>query len=78
MKKTKYKVINTGKKPEEVIRERVKEGIVQETGIYKYLGIVINQSGNLKDHILELNRKCKISGAVWCNLGKTPGRKRRN
>ena len=37
LKKTKYMVINTGKEPEEII-ERVKEGIVQETGIYKYLG----------------------------------------
>ena len=51
---------NTGKEPEEVIEERVKEGIVQETDIYKYLGMIINKSGNLKDHILELNRKCKV------------------
>ena len=29
-KKTKYMVINTGKEPEEVTEERVKEGIVQE------------------------------------------------
>ena len=35
LKKTKYMVINTGKEPEEII-ERVKEGIVQETDIYKY------------------------------------------
>ena len=60
LKKTKYMVINTGKEPEEVIEERVKEGIVQETDIYKYLGMVINKLGNLKDHILELNRKCKV------------------
>ena len=37
LKKTKYMVIHTGKEPEEII-ERVKEVIVQETGIYKYLG----------------------------------------
>ena len=49
-----------GQKPEEIIEERVKEGIVQETDIYKYLGIVINKLGNLKDHILELNRKCEV------------------
>ena len=60
LKKTKYMVINTGKEPEEVIEERVKEGIVQETDIYKYLGMVINKLGNLKDHILELNRKCEV------------------
>ena len=59
-KKTKYMVINTGKEPEEVTEERVKEGIVQETDIYKYLGMVINKLENLKDHILELNRKCEV------------------
>ena len=60
LKKTRYMVINTGKEPEEVIDERVKEGIVQEVDIYKYLGMVINKSGNLKNHILELNRKCEV------------------
>ena len=53
-------VIDTGKKPEEVKEERVKERIVQETDIYKYLEMVINKLGNLKDHILELNRKCEV------------------
>ena len=53
-------VINAEKEPEEVIEENVKEGIVQETDIYKYLGMVINKLGNLKDHILELNRKYKV------------------
>ena len=42
------------------IEERVNEGKIQETDIYKYLGMVINKLGNLKDHILELNRKCKV------------------
>ena len=60
LKKTRYMVINTGKEPEEVIEERVKEGIVQEVDIYKYLGMVINKSGNLKNHILELNRKYEV------------------
>ena len=40
--------------------ERVKEGIVQETDTYKYLGMAINKLGNLEDHILELNRKCEV------------------
>ena len=57
LNKTKYMVIKTGKGQEEVIEERVKEGIVQETDIYKHLGLVINKLGNLKDHILGLNRK---------------------
>ena len=51
-KKTKYMVINTGKELE--------EGIIQETNILKYLQNVINKSENLKDHILELNRKCEV------------------
>ena len=59
-KKTKYMVINTLKEPEEVIEEREKEEVVQETDIYKYLGMVINKSGNLKDHILELNIKFEV------------------
>ena len=53
-------VINTRKEPEEVIEERLKEGIFQETNIYKYQGMVFNKSGKLKDHKLELNRKCEV------------------
>ena len=61
-------VINTGKEPEEAIEERVKKGIVQETDIYKYLGLVVNKVGNLKDRILELNRKCEvINGEITAN-----------
>lgn len=52
--------INTAKEPEEEIEEIVKEGIGQETDIYKYLGMVINKSGNLEDHILELSRQCEV------------------
>ena len=58
--KAKYMVINTGKELEEVTEEKVKEGIVQEIDIYKYLGMVINKSENLKYFILELNRKHKV------------------
>ena len=43
LKKTKYMVIKTWKEPKEVIEERVKEGVVQETDIYKYLGMVFNK-----------------------------------
>ena len=35
LKKTKYMVSNTKKEPEELVEEKVKEGIVQETDIYK-------------------------------------------
>ena len=60
LKKTKYMVINTGKEPEEIIEERVKEGIAKETDIYKYLGMVFNKLENLKNPMLELNRKCEV------------------
>ena len=59
-KKTKCMVINMGKEPEEVIEERLKGEIVQESDIYKCLGMVINELGNVKDHILELDRKCEV------------------
>ena len=52
-------VINTGKEPEEAIEERVKEGVVQDRNMYKHLRMVINKSENLKNHILDLNKKCK-------------------
>ena len=42
LKKTKYMVINTRKEPKEIIEDRVKERIVPETDIYKYLGLVMN------------------------------------
>ena len=37
-------VINTRKKPEQAMQEKVKEGIIQETDIYKYLGMIINKT----------------------------------
>ena len=57
------------KEKEEAIEERVKEGILQETDIYKYLGMVINKSGNLKYHILELNRKCEVINREISTVG---------
>ena len=70
LKKTKYMVINTRKEPEEAIEERVKEEIVQKTNIFKCLGMVINKSGNLKDNILELNRKCEVINRETIGTGE--------
>ena len=39
LRETKYMVINTGKKPKKAKEETVKERVVQETNMYKYLGI---------------------------------------
>ena len=58
-----------GEEPEEVIEERVKEKIVQETEIYKYLEMVINKSWNLKDHILELNKKFEVINREISSVG---------
>ena len=60
LRQTKYMVINTGNEPEEAIEEIVKVGIAQKAAIYKNPEMVINKSGNLKDHTLELNRKFKV------------------
>ena len=39
LRETKYMVINTGKKLKKAKEETVKERVVQETNMYKYLGI---------------------------------------
>ena len=39
------------------ISEQVKAGNIQRTKKYKYLGITINEEGNLKGHIEELKQK---------------------
>ena len=50
-------------------RKSVKEGIIQEADMYKYLRMVINKLGNLKDHILELNRKCEVINSEISAIG---------
>ena len=63
-------VITTGKELEKAIEEKAKEGIVQETDVYKYLRVVIDKSGNLKDHILELNKKCEVINREMSAIGE--------
>ena len=62
-------VINTGREPRAAIEEIVKEGTVQETDIYKYLGTAMNKSGNLKDHILVLNTKSEVISREISGIG---------
>ena len=62
-------VINTGREPRAAIEEIVKEGTVQETDIYKYLGIAMNKSENLKDHILVLNKKSEVISQEISGIG---------
>ena len=55
-------IIRTGREKDELIVESVKNGVVQEATEYKYLGLWINQEGNL---ILHLEKKGnQIKGQV--------------
>ena len=55
--KTKIMIVRTGKGEVEQIQERVHQGTVLETDKYKYLGMIINTEGNLKDHMQEMWQK---------------------
>ena len=59
LSETKYMVVKTDKEKEEHISEQVKSGNIQRTKKYKYLGITINEEGNLKGYIEELKQKCE-------------------
>ena len=51
LEKTKYMVIQTGTEPHEKITEQVKAGEVQQTREYQYVGVWINEKGNLSKHL---------------------------
>ena len=57
LKKTRYMIMKTGKEVEENIVETVKAESIQRTENYKYLGIEMNEEGNLKGHMEYLRRK---------------------
>ena len=46
-------IVRTGKGEVEQIQEIVQQDTVLETDKYKYLGMVINTEGNLKDHHIQ-------------------------
>ena len=52
--KTNIVVIKTGKGITEKIEEEVRAAKVKETDQVRYLGMVINSEGNLKDHIRQV------------------------
>ena len=62
LKKTKYMIMKTGREKEEKIEENVKEGVVEETDEYKWLGLLLSKEGNLLLHIK--NKKKKMKGQV--------------
>ena len=50
-------VIQTGTEPHEKITEQVKAGEVQQTSEYQYVGVWINEKGNLSKHLQFLKEK---------------------
>ena len=56
IEKTKYTVMETGKEEEEEIEEEVERGKVEKTDEYKYIGLWLNEEGDLKTHIEEKNK----------------------
>ena len=67
--KTKYMIIHTGKDTPEIIDEQVKQGSVEETKEYPYVGLWINQNGNLSSHIQCIKQKVKSSLTELMNTG---------
>ena len=56
-KKSKYMVIKSGKDKEEKVNERIKDGEIEKTDEYKYLGNWINERNNVKRQIKEKKSK---------------------
>ena len=50
-------IMNSGKLGDGEFKESIKVGIVERTTVYKYLSITVNEEGNLKDHIKEMEKK---------------------
>ena len=63
LKKTKIMIVKIGNGKVEQIQERVQQVTVLETDEDKYLGMVINTKGNLKDHIQEMRQK-----SIQCSI----------
>ena len=52
-------MVKTGKEREEILQEKIKSRVVQKTETYHYLGITINEKGNLEQHIEVIEKKCE-------------------
>ena len=59
LKKTKYMVLKTGREEEETIEEKVKEGVVQKTDEYEYLGFFLDEHANCMHHIEKKGKDIK-------------------
>ena len=69
-------VVRRRKEKVEQIDEKVQQSTVLETDKYKYLGMVVNTEGNLKDYMQELGQKKEKSKNA--TGAEKSGRNRRN
>ena len=53
LKKTGYMIVKTGHANNQEIIEEVKAGKIERTMTQKYLGIIVNEKGELENHIKE-------------------------
>ena len=68
LKKTKYMIVKTERKEEE-INEKVKAGIIQRTVTCKSLGMTMSTDGQLAEQIKELNSRCDTINREICTIG---------
>ena len=75
LEKTKYMTVKTGHVNNQEITEEVKVGKMERTTTQKYLGIIVNEKGDLEDHIKEkTNSATKIFAQIMtigsqCRVG---------
>ena len=69
LEKTKYLVVKTGYDSPEAVEEYVKQGKVQQTQEYQYVGIWINEKGNLSTHLKFLEQKARSNMKELLNIG---------
>ena len=67
LKKTKYMIVKTGHVNKKETTEEVKAGKIKRTMTQKYLGIIVNEKGDLEDHIKE---KTKSAAKFWLKSGQ--------
>ena len=73
LKKTKYMIVKTGHVNNQEITEEVKVGKIERTMTQKYLGIIVNEKGDLEDHIKEKTKSAtKILAQIMtiCSQGR--------
>ena len=66
LEKTKYMIVKTGHENNQEITEEVHWGKIERTMTQKYLGIIVNEKGDLEDHIREkTNSGTKILAQIY-------------